>query len=65
MDLSKILEFRENPESFNNIRDEILGKQLVIVGRVIKNEMFDRKELMAQRIIEVKPEELVKELEND
>ncbi|MEK6934420.1 MAG: OB-fold nucleic acid binding domain-containing protein [Nanoarchaeota archaeon] len=64
LDLSKILEFRENPESFNNIRDEILGKQLVIVGRVIKNEMFDRKELMAQRIIEVKPEELVKELEN-
>ena len=63
LDIEKIREFKEKPENFNKIREEILGKQLVIVGRVSKNEMFDRKELMAQRIIEMNPEELIKELE--
>ncbi|MBI4154490.1 hypothetical protein HY498_00175 [Candidatus Woesearchaeota archaeon] len=63
LDIEKIKEFREKPENFDRIREDLLGKQLVIVGRVVKNEMFDRKELMAQRIIELNPEELVRELE--
>lgn len=58
-----VLKYKDNLPEFNKKRDEILGKQLVIVGRVTKNEMFDRKEFMAQRIVDVNPEEFIKELQ--
>lgn len=59
----EVLRFKDNLPEFDKKRDELLGKQLVIVGRVVKNEMFDRKELMAQRIVDVDPEEFIKELQ--
>ncbi|MBI2499484.1 hypothetical protein HYV88_04550 [Candidatus Woesearchaeota archaeon] len=59
----KIKELKDKPENFDKIREELLGKQLVIIGKVNKNEMFGRKELMVQRVIEITPDELIKELE--
>ncbi|MEK6951416.1 MAG: hypothetical protein AABX29_00205 [Nanoarchaeota archaeon] len=63
LDAEKVRELKDKPENFDKIREEILGKQLVIIGRVTKNEMFGRKELMVQRVIEMTPDELIKELE--
>ena len=58
----EVLKMKDNIMEFEKYRNGLLGKQLIIVGRVTKNEMFDRKEFMAQRIIDVNPEEFLKEL---
>lgn len=49
-----------NLENFDDKRSELLGKQVVLVGRVNRNEMFDRNEFNAQRVVEVNPEEVIK-----
>ncbi|MFH1592855.1 MAG: hypothetical protein ABIB47_05820 [Candidatus Woesearchaeota archaeon] len=59
----ELLKARDNLEEFNKIRDGLLGRQLILVGRVIRNEFFDRNEMMVQRVIDVNPDELVKEVE--
>lgn len=59
----QILEMKDDPAKFEEKRKELLGKQLVLVGRATKNEMFDRREMSIQRTIEVTPEELIEELE--
>ena len=64
LDQEQILKLKDNMDEFEKYKSELMGKQLVIVGRVVKNEMFDRKEFIAQRIIEVKPEDMIEELEN-
>lgn len=62
LDTEKVLKFKENLPEFDKVRNEILGKQLMIVGRVTKNEMFERNEFTAQRILDIKPEEIISEL---
>lgn len=53
-------------EGFDEIRDRVLGKQLLINGRVNKNEMFGRLEFSINSVEEVDAkriaEELVKEI---
>ena len=61
----KIDEFRENPEKFEMLKKNILGKQLVVIGRVSKNEMFDRPEFTAQKILRFDPREVAEELINE
>lgn len=56
-------ELNDSPEVFEKIKEVLLGKQLVLVGRVTKNEMFDRMEFMVQKVLDVKPEDVVKEVE--
>lgn len=51
------------PELFDKIKEVLLGKQLVLVGRVVKNEMFGRNEFIISRVIDVKPEDMIKEVE--
>ncbi len=65
LDLNReqVLKFKEDISEFEKYKSDLLGKQLVIVGRVTKNEMFDRKEFTAQRVIEVRPEDMIKEFE--
>ncbi len=53
----------KNPETLKNtdeFRDEVLGKQLKIQGKVIRNEMFDRNEFRANDIEELNPEDITK-----
>lgn len=35
-----------------------------MVGRINKNEMFDRKEMSIQRVVEAEPEKILKGVEN-
>jgi len=58
-----VLEMREDGSKFDHLRGELLGKQVILIGRIIKNEIFDRKEMMIQRFIEPQPDELIKEME--
>lgn len=59
----EVIELRDNPTSFDKIKEVLLGKQVILVGRVVKNEMFDRNEFTVQRVVEVKPEDIIKEIE--
>ena len=59
----QLLELKDHPENFETIRNELLGRQLMLVGRVTRNEMFERNEMMIQKIMEVDPDQLINELE--
>lgn len=59
----KIVEMRKDESQFDRYRDDLLGKQMILIGRVVKNELFDRLEMSVQRIVEVNPEDLIKEIE--
>jgi hypothetical protein len=50
MDTKQVLSFRESPEKFNEIRNEMLGKLLAFSGTVTKNAMTDKLEFRAQRV---------------
>jgi len=54
---------KENKENFENLKQDILGKQLILKGKVNKNEMFDRLEFVVNSVREVNPEELLNELQ--
>ncbi len=53
-----------NKENFEDIKKEVLGKQLLLRGKVTKNEMFNRIELVVNNLEEPKPEALIAEIEN-
>ncbi|MEK6974193.1 MAG: hypothetical protein AABW41_03095 [Nanoarchaeota archaeon] len=56
---------RENPSEFEPIKNDILGNQIKVTGRVNKNNMFDRLELNAQEIQDLTPEQLIQELSKE
>ncbi len=59
----RLLEIKDDPSKFEEVRKEILGEQLMIIGRVNKNDMFNRLEFVAQKVSDIKPEEIIKEVE--
>jgi len=42
--------FRTAPETFEQVKYDLLGKIIMVEGRVNKNVMFDRKEFIVQRV---------------
>jgi len=64
MNQEQIMQFRENPEKFEEMKTQLLGNIIKIVGRAKKNEMFDRLEFMAQLVFSNPgPEEEIRRLE--
>ncbi|MBC8501033.1 MAG: hypothetical protein H8D38_04695 [DPANN group archaeon] len=62
----EVLKFREDPTSFEQIKTELLGTIVKVVGRVNKNESFDRIELIANLIYkDVDPDEEIKKLKEE
>ena len=60
---SDMLDFKENPENFTQLKDSILGNLVKISGRVTSNQMFNRNEFIASRIDpNPKPEEEIQRL---
>ena len=47
---SEILAFKEYPEKFQDTKHKLLGEVVKLVGRVTKNQMFDRLEFNAQLV---------------
>ena len=45
-----LLKYKEAPESFTDVKTELLGQQIKVVGKVSKNAMFDRLEFIAQLV---------------
>ncbi|MBW2973353.1 DUF2240 family protein [Candidatus Woesearchaeota archaeon] len=58
-----MLTFRTSPESFESLKTEMLGNIVKFVGRVRKNDFFDRLEFMVQLVFpEPDPEEEIQRL---
>lgn len=61
----EVLEYKENPLAFESVKQELLGKHVMLTGRVTKNEMFDRLEFIAHDTQIVDPKKLVAILQQD
>ena len=60
---SEILSFREAPEKFHEVKNQLLGTIVKVIGRVSKNAMFDRLEIMARAVYpDPNPEEELQHL---
>ena len=59
--ITNIRELKENPGAFEEIRNDLLGSQFRLSGKVSKNEMFDRKEFIINDLEVLEPEDVVKE----
>lgn len=62
----EMLQYQENPQAFEEMKTELLGEIIKIVGRCKKNETFDRIELTANLVYkEVDPEEELKRIKEE
>lgn len=59
----EILEMKGDLSKFEEAKQDLLGKQLFLIGRTVKNGVFDTKEMTIQRVLEVSPEQLIHEIE--
>ena len=62
----KMLGYRENPESFEQVKSDLLGTLIKINGRVKKNLFFDRLEIVANDVsLNPDPEDEIKRLNEE
>tara|TARA_B100000315_G_C14591439_1_gene596072 strand:- start:3484 stop:4488 length:1005 start_codon:yes stop_codon:yes gene_type:complete len=62
----KILEYKDNPEKFEEVKTELLGNIVKISGRIKKNLFFDRIEIVANDVsLNPNPEEEIKRLDEE
>lgn len=54
---------KTNSSNFEELKKDLLGKQLVLSGKAVRNLMFDRTEFTVNSVQEVNPEELLKEMQ--
>lgn len=62
----KILGYKDNPETFEQVKSDLLGTLVKINGRVKKNLFFDRLEIVANDVsLNPNPEEEIKRLDEE
>lgn len=61
----KVSEFKDNPAAFEDYRRSVLGRQLIISGKVNKNNIYNNLEMNANSVIEADPTELAKNMLNN
>ena len=54
----KIDEIRTNASIFEEIKKELNGKELTLIGRVVRDGMFERREFIVQKLMQINPSEL-------
>lgn len=55
--------YRDSPSKFEDVKTDLLGEQFKMIGRIQKNEMFQRLEFVALIVEKAKPEEELLRLE--
>jgi replication factor A1 len=59
----EMLSYKENPQKFETIKNELLGNFIKVIGRVNKNQMFDRLEFVSQLVFtNLDPSEEIKNI---
>jgi hypothetical protein len=61
----QVVGFHKSLEGFDAAKQRLLGKPLILQGKIQKNMLFDRLEFMVSAIDEANPEELIQELSGD
>ncbi len=62
LDRQKLIALKDNFSAFDELRSKILGKQMKITGKVVKNQMFEKLEMIANNIEEVDSKQVLNEL---
>jgi len=60
-----VLAYRAQPDSFQQVKNDLLGSFVKAIVRVNRNEMFDRLELVAQEIREANPDQEITRLNEE
>lgn len=56
-------EIRQSPDKFESVRNELLGETVKVKGRVTRNQMFDRLELLGNDVeVDVNPEKEIEKM---
>jgi replication factor A1 len=63
MSTEQLLAYREQPERFEDVKRELLGNMIKVVGRANKNKFFDRLEFVAQLVRDADPQEEIARLQ--
>lgn len=64
IDHTRMITYKEDPSTFEDMKTELLGTITKVAGKVAKNDMFDRLEIVARDVtINPNPEEELKRLE--
>jgi len=58
-----VLKMKTDPGSFEDAKNDILGTYLLLNGRVVRNQMFDRLEFMVRELKYPDPDQVINELE--
>jgi len=61
----KLIQFKNNPENFEETKNNLLGTMIKIAGRVNKNDFFQRLEIIANDVTQANPEEEIKRLNEE
>ena len=62
---SDMTQYKEDPASFESMKTDLLGEQFKLMGRVKKNDMFDRLEFNAQVVEKANPKEEIEKIEGN
>ena len=58
--------FRQNPDGFDSVKTALLGETVKVRGRVNRNQMFDRLELVANSVVlDVNPGEEIEKIKKE
>tara|TARA_Y100000310_G_C20690371_1_gene821805 strand:- start:2031 stop:3035 length:1005 start_codon:yes stop_codon:yes gene_type:complete len=63
MDEAAVENLADDPDKFESVKQNILGSQLVLSGRINQNQMFDRKEFIVRMVHEVDAKEILAKLQ--
>ncbi len=61
----EVLSYRLQPDSFQQVKNDLLGNFVKAVVRVNKNELFERLELVVQEVYEANPDEEITRLNDE
>ncbi len=60
----ELLKYKEMPDAFEDMKNELLGKIIKVKGKAVKNVMFDRLEFMTNDVVvDVNPDEEAEKLD--
>jgi len=65
MEQQKILEYKDAPEKFEEVKNDLLGNIIKVVGRANKNEIFDRLEFVTRLVFKADPKEEIEKLKQE
>ncbi|MBN1157431.1 DUF2240 family protein [Candidatus Woesearchaeota archaeon] len=62
----EMVSFKTKPEEFESMKNELLGNMIKFTGRVVKNQMFDRLEFIANNVVtDLNPDEEIAKLNEE